>query len=126
MSRYTIRRIVCFRPEVLWANKTTGTYHLLIETKNVPSLGYEVLHVSPGERHFASDLSAHGLTLENAYLRVVVDPKTGCITSLYDKQGKFETLAPGGCGNELEAFHDHPKCSTPGTFSQTMRNTPTI
>jgi alpha-mannosidase len=72
-------------------------------------MGYEVLHVSPGEQHFATDLAVHGLTLENAYLRVVVDPKTGCITSLYDKQGKFDTFAPGGCGNQLEAFHDDPR-----------------
>jgi alpha-mannosidase len=95
--------------EVLSANKTTGTYHLLIEAKDVPSLGYEVLHVSAGEQHFATDLAVHGLTLENAFLRVVVDPKTGCITSLYDKKGKFETLAPGGCGNQLEAFQDRPR-----------------
>lgn len=95
--------------EVLSADRATGTYHLLIEAKNVPSIGYDLLHVSPGERHFATDLAVHGLTLENAFLRVVVDHKTGCITSLYDKQGKFETLAPGGCGNQLEAFHDHPR-----------------
>ena len=38
---------------------------------------------------------------ENAALRVVVDPKTGCITSLYDKKTSFETLAPGACGNVL-------------------------
>ena len=49
------------------------------------------------------------MTLENAYLRVVVDPRTGCITSLYDKRAKFESIAAGGCGNELEAFHDKPK-----------------
>lgn len=95
--------------EVLSANRKTGTYRLLIEARNIPSVGYEVFHVSPGERHFPTDLAVHGLTLENAYLRVVVDPKTGCITSLYDKQGKFEAIAPGGCGNQLEAFHDHPR-----------------
>ncbi|HVC90750.1 MAG TPA: glycoside hydrolase family 38 C-terminal domain-containing protein [Acidobacteriaceae bacterium] len=95
--------------EVLSADKKTGIYRLLIEARNIPSVGYEVLHVSPGERHFATDLTVHGFTLENAYLRVVVDPKTGCITSLYDKQGKFETIATGGCGNQLEGFHDHPR-----------------
>jgi alpha-mannosidase len=95
--------------EVISPDKRTGTYHLLIEARNIPSMGYEVLHVSPGARHFASDLAVHGLTMENAFLRVVVDPKTGCITSLYDKQGKFETLAAGACGNQLEAFHDRPR-----------------
>jgi alpha-mannosidase len=95
--------------EVLSTDKGTGAYHLLIEARNIPSMGYEVLHVSPGEQHFVTDLAVHGLTIENGFLRVVVDPKTGCITSLYDKQGKFETLAPGGCGNQLEAFHDRPR-----------------
>ena len=49
------------------------------------------------------------LTLENAALKVTVDPKTGCITSLYDKKAKFETLAPGACGNQLQTFKDLPK-----------------
>jgi alpha-mannosidase len=83
--------------------------HLLIEPKDVPSLGYELLRVVPGRREAPSDLSAHDLTLENSALRVVVDPKSGCITSLYDKRAHFETLAPGACGNELIAFKDTPK-----------------
>ena len=31
-------------------DSSTHTYHLLIETKNVPPFGYEVLQVVPGER----------------------------------------------------------------------------
>ena len=38
-----------------------------------------------------------------------MDKQTGCITSLYDKHTKFETLAPGACGNQLQAFKDLPK-----------------
>ena len=34
--------------------------------KDVPSLGYKVLHVVPGTKPFASDLKAEGLTLENS------------------------------------------------------------
>ena len=48
------------------------------------------------------------MTLENSLLRVVVDSHTGCITSLYDKKANFETLAAGGCGNQLQAFKDTP------------------
>ena len=95
--------------QVLSTDAATHTYHLLIEAKNVPSLGYEVLHVAPGRRDATSDLHADGLTLENSLLRVTVDPQTGCITSLYDKQAKFESIAAGGCGNELVAFKDTPK-----------------
>ena len=63
----------------------------------------------PGTKPFASDLKADGLTLENANLKVVVDKTTGCITSIYDKKSKFESLAAGACGNQLQTFHDLPK-----------------
>lgn len=86
----------------------TDTFHLLVEVKDVPSLGYEVLRVVPGKRTFTSDLHLTGTTIENAALRVVIDPGTGCITSLYDKKARFETLAAGSCGNELQAFKDTP------------------
>jgi alpha-mannosidase len=95
--------------EVLRKDAETSTFHLLVEARDVPSLGYEVLHVVPGKRVFASDLKVMGTTLENATLRVVVDPQTGCITSLVDKKTGFETLAKGACGNELQAFKDTPK-----------------
>jgi alpha-mannosidase len=109
--------------EVLSKDAATSTFHLLVEARDVPSMGYELLRVVPGKRPFASDLKATGTTLENAALRVVVDPKNGCITSLYDKKAGFETLAAGSCGNELEAFKDTPKDYDawnidPGTLDQ--------
>jgi alpha-mannosidase len=94
---------------VLSSNKKTGAFHLLINAKDVPSLGYEVLRVAPGHRSFTTDLKVSGTTLENAALRVQVDPKSGCITSLYDKKTHFEALAANSCGNELIAFKDTPK-----------------
>ena len=94
--------------ETLRKDASTNTFHLLVEAKDVPSMGYEVLRVVAGKRTFPSDISVTGTTLENAALRVLVDPKTGCITSLYDKKTKFETLAAGACGNELQAFKDTP------------------
>lgn len=108
---------------VLAKNAATNTFHLLVKAHDVPSLGYEVLHVVPGHRPFTSDLRVSGMTLENGALRVVVDPKTGCITSLYDKRTQFETLAAGSCGNELQAFKDTPKDYDawnidPGTLDQ--------
>jgi len=89
----------------------TNTYNLIVEAKDVPSMGYALLEVRPssGAKPAVSDLKASGLTLENSALKVVVDAKTGCITSLYDKRARFETLAPGGCGNQLQAFQDTPK-----------------
>jgi alpha-mannosidase len=109
--------------DVLSKDAATNTFHLLVEAKDVPSLGYEVLRVVPGKRPFTSDLKVTGTTLENANLRVVVDPTTGCITELYDKKTGFETLAKGACGNELQAFKDTPKDYDawnidPGTLDQ--------
>ena len=86
----------------------TNTFHLLIAVKDVPSMGYKVLHVAAAKRTFPSDLHVSGTTLENARLRVAVDPVTGCITSLFDKKAGVETLAAGSCGNELQAFKDNP------------------
>jgi alpha-mannosidase len=95
--------------QILATDLVTNTVRLLAEPKAVPSLGYAFLRVTPGSRGVATDLSAHDLTLENSALRVVVDPKTGCIASLFDKRTKFESIAAGGCGNELIAFADNPK-----------------
>lgn len=108
---------------VLSKDATTNTFHLLAEARGVPSMGYEVLRVVPGKRPFTSDLIVKGTTLENAALRVVVDPTTGCITSLHDKKAGFEVLAKGACGNELQAFKDTPKDYDawnidPGTLDQ--------
>jgi len=116
-------RGVVLPSEVLSKDATTSMFHLLVEARDVPSLGYEVLHVVPGKKPFVSDLKVTGTTLENAALRVVVDPQTGCITTLYDKKAGFEALAKGACGNELEAFKDTPKDYDawnidPGTLDQ--------
>src|ERR1700733_3229258 len=95
--------------QVVDTDKKTNTYHLLFRASDIPSLGYEVLHAVPGKRAAVSDLKANDLTIENAALRITVDPATGCIRSLYDKKTSFETLAAGACGNELQAFKDTPK-----------------
>jgi alpha-mannosidase len=101
--------------QVISSDAATNTVHLLVKPRAIPALGYALLRVVPGRRDAPSDLSAHDLTLENSMLRVVVDRKTGCITSLYDKRSQFEAIAKGatgaagGCGNELIAFEDKPK-----------------
>jgi alpha-mannosidase len=95
--------------KLLSREPNSNIYHLLVRAGPVPSIGYKILQVVPGSRPFASDLKATTTTLENENLRVTVDPSTGCITSLFNKKFNFETLAPGACGNELQAFSDTPK-----------------
>ncbi|MEO6804307.1 MAG: glycoside hydrolase family 38 C-terminal domain-containing protein, partial [Granulicella sp.] len=98
--------------QVLSEDKATNTYHLLLKPKSVPSVGYTVFHVVPGQQKVASDLSLHGFVMENSLLRVTLDPKTGCITSLYQKAARFESIVPGECGNMLQAFVDNARSMT--------------
>ncbi len=95
--------------EILAGDPATNTFRLLVNAKSVPPIGYTILHVIPGAKPAPSDLKVSGLTIENENLRVVVDPKTGCITSLFDKRSNFESLASRACGNQLQTFKDTPK-----------------
>ncbi|HEY0795905.1 MAG TPA: glycoside hydrolase family 38 C-terminal domain-containing protein, partial [Acidisarcina sp.] len=98
---------------VVSRDAATRSYLLRIVVQDVPSMGYKVLHVSDHNTQISSpivsDIKASGTTIENAALRVVVDPASGCITSLYDKKSKFEAIAKDGCGNQLQTFKDTPK-----------------
>jgi alpha-mannosidase len=88
---------------------------------STPSLGYQTYFVRPAAAASPthSVLKASADTLENEFIRVKVDPQTGCMTSLFDKRNSTESLAPsetdtGGpknavCGNLLQTFVDKPK-----------------
>jgi len=105
-----------------------GFSTISFDAGEVPPFGYKVFQIAtnnevPVVQLQPRDKSASPTTLESEALRVVVDPKTGCITSLYRKREKFETIAPGSCGNELQLFKDTPKDYDawnidPGTLDQ--------
>jgi len=92
---------------------------------HTPSLGYQTYFVRAAAQaqHVSSVLkasaAAEGDTMENEFIRVNVDPQTGCMTSLFDKRSGTDALAPaetdtGGpkdhvCGNLLQTFVDKPK-----------------
>jgi len=95
--------------KILSSDSKSGRFHVVLEAKDVPSMGYEILHALAGKRPFVSDIKSNGLTLENAFLRVSVDSSTGCLTSIFDKTSDFEALERGACGNELQAFKDNPR-----------------
>ncbi|HLK05659.1 MAG TPA: alpha-mannosidase [Candidatus Acidoferrum sp.] len=106
--------------QLLNQDKDTNRVRLLV-LANVPSLGYTTYFVRAAAR--AVPTSAHvkstATTLENEYVRLTIDPATGCMTSLFDKKAGTESLATpdtdtGGpktmiCGNLLQAFQDKPK-----------------
>ena len=95
--------------QVLKADAAAGRFTVLLRAEDVPSLGYTVLRALAGVSAAKSDLSVSGTTLENALLQVEVDAKTGCVTHLVDKRTGFDSIAAGGCGDELQTFTDNPK-----------------
>jgi alpha-mannosidase len=93
-----------------------------------PAFGYQTYFVRPAKPSGSVDVyngrlvqvvKATADTLENEFIRVKIDPQTGCMTSLFDKRSGTEALAPaetdtGGpktsvCGNLLQTFVDKPK-----------------
>jgi alpha-mannosidase len=97
--------------EIIEREPETQRLRVRLLAKDVPPLGYKVFHVVPvaKARRPVSLLRVRGLTLENEFVRVVVDAETGCITGLFERKHQREVLAPGACGNLLQAFHDLPR-----------------
>lgn len=105
---------------MLSIDKRTQRAHFLL-LAHTPSLGYATYFVraATGAPAAHSLLKASTDTLENEFLRVKIDPQTGCMSSLFDKRSGTESLAPsetdtGGpknsiCGNLLQTFVDRPK-----------------
>jgi alpha-mannosidase len=106
--------------QVLHLDAETQRVRLLISA-SVPSFGYATYYLRGATKLVASPggIRASSDSLENELLRVRLDLKTGCMTSLFDKRSHTEALAPaetdsGGpktsiCGNLLQAFRDKPK-----------------
>lgn len=106
--------------ELLSIDPETHRVRFLLRS-NTPALGYQTYFVLGGTKAPAvqSMLKASSDTLENEFVRVKIDPQTGCMTSLFDKRSGTEALAPaetdtGGpktstCGNLLQTFVDKPQ-----------------
>jgi alpha-mannosidase len=105
--------------QMLSMDRSTNRVRLLVEA-TTPALGYNTLYVSgsapepaPSKRLEALDEStganSHYYVLENEFLSVRVDARTGCMVSLLDKRSGTDALAPNSCGNLLQTFVDKPK-----------------
>jgi alpha-mannosidase len=103
----------------VWADPATNRYDVLVHVSDIPPMGYRVIHAeaSKVKPNIATDLkteqqpsseNAEKIILSNARLKVVIDHKTGCITSLV-LLPNTEILAPNACGNQLQTFKDTPK-----------------
>ena len=105
--------------QILSIDPATHRVHFLLLAQ-VPALGYQTYFVrSAAPRKPQSSLHATVDSLENEFIRLKIDPQTGCMTSLFDKRSGTESLAPaetdtGGpktstCGNLLQTFVDKPQ-----------------
>ena len=106
--------------QLLSFDQETQRAELLVRA-TVPSLGYKtyLVRFANEKKKTHSQLKATANTLESEFIRVKIDPQTGCMTSLFDKKSGTEALAPaetdtGGpknsaCGNLLQTFIDKPQ-----------------
>ncbi|HEY6766812.1 MAG TPA: glycoside hydrolase family 38 C-terminal domain-containing protein [Candidatus Sulfotelmatobacter sp.] len=106
--------------QLLSIDPETHRAHFLL-LASIPAMGYKTYFVrtaaKAGLTH--SPVKASIEILENEFIRLKIDPKSGCMTSLVDKRSNIESLAPaetdtGGpknftCGNLLQTFVDKPK-----------------
>ncbi len=107
--------------QVLSTDAATHRFEVLARVSDVPALGYSVLHAAKGRPASVTDsgtdlrLEEQGssVVLTNSHLKAVIDRRNGCITSLMsvgvDPKSGVESLAAGGCGNQLQTFKDTPK-----------------
>ncbi len=101
--------------QVVSSSTATNTFTALVRTAEIPALGYAVLHAAAATEKVghATDLTlgnnADRYVLSNSHLKLAVDRKTGCITSLVSLPANAESLAPNACGNQLQTFKDTPK-----------------
>lgn len=89
--------------------QTTYPEHLLFVAEAIPAVGYRCFWLYPDETARWADpppphLDPQLFVLENDHLRVQVDPLTGALASVFDKNQQREVLV--GAGNQLQAFQD--------------------
>jgi alpha-mannosidase len=85
------------------------TCRVVFLAEGVPSLGYKLYRLIPADksRTGGTTLRAGARELENEFLRVRIDPRTGWVASLYDKSAGREVFS--GPANVLEAIADEPE-----------------
>jgi alpha-mannosidase len=79
---------------------------VIFAARDVPPLGFKVFWIRQAEQAPTSGLGAGDYWIESPRFRVEVDPKTGHVVSVRDKQSGREVLAAGGHANVLRLLGD--------------------
>ncbi|RUS95548.1 alpha-mannosidase [Dulcicalothrix desertica PCC 7102] len=77
---------------------------LLFLAENIPSLGYSIFWLCPSTSKNTITSEPQTFSLENEYLRVVVNENSGDLDSIYDLVNQKEIL--NGAGNQLQSWKD--------------------
>jgi alpha-mannosidase len=125
-------------PTILSRDLDSGVVEVSFRAPAIPALGYKSFRFGPPSKQKLSEpdlLCVHGhiyvpqdpngkdYILGSGRITARVNQQTGCITSILDDKTKYEWIAKGACGNELQAFKDTPKeydawNIDPGTLDQ--------
>ncbi len=85
----------------------TQDNQLLFLAEDIPSIGYRLFWLCPTEDNQLiepEENNHNNYVLENECLKIIVNPQTGDLDSIWDKREKREVLS--GSGNQLQAFTD--------------------
>ncbi len=78
---------------------------LLFLAPEIPPIGYRLFWLSPSSPTLDEPkATSPQWVLENEFLRVIINPETGDLSSVFDKTYQREVL--NGAGNQLQAFKD--------------------
>lgn len=69
-----------------------GFDHVRFVAQDVPAVGYKVYKVRRTQKPSAGAETPHSVTMENQYYRVTLDPASGAVRSIYDKELKRELV----------------------------------
>ncbi|HOH30844.1 MAG TPA: hypothetical protein PLC40_14290, partial [Candidatus Hydrogenedentes bacterium] len=79
-------------------DKTNKNFRLLVQPDGIPAIGYKTVWLHPAhhdERVFSSMVGADRLTLDNDFVRVTINPRTGWVSKLFDKRLNRNVLPDG-------------------------------
>ncbi len=66
--------------------------HIQFVAEDIPAVGYKVYEMQPSSSPAPTPAAQDSLTMENSFYRVTLDPSTGAVKSIYDKQLNSELV----------------------------------
>ncbi|HPO14335.1 MAG TPA: glycoside hydrolase family 38 C-terminal domain-containing protein [Candidatus Hydrogenedentes bacterium] len=87
--------------------KISGKVRYVFVADKVPSLGYKTYWaiLESGKRSSAPETASEH-AFESGFFKIRIDPATGCLASVYDKQFDRELLAEGAKANAIQIIED--------------------